>query len=191
VPNGPRSRARASSGPCPASSTTLLLEEDPRPSRAEAGKSLILTRFRDMTETNTSGLIPRFFNFTEWNSGGTLSLVEIISRFGLRSDCGSFHKIPGPARGPRFGKTCFSLVCVRPLQRSLIGCSWPRAILEGSFRVWPLGSLDTRPRGWSHTNPQRGCYVTSQDPSPAPFGGRDTPDRGFSPQPVCSPGSNS
>jgi len=36
VPNGPRSQARASSGPCPASSTTLPLEKDPRPTRAEA-----------------------------------------------------------------------------------------------------------------------------------------------------------
>jgi len=62
VPNGPRSQARASSGPCPASLTALPLEGDPRPSRAEAGKSLRLPRFQDLLKTKTSGLIPRFFN---------------------------------------------------------------------------------------------------------------------------------
>jgi len=63
VPNGPRSQARASSGPCPASLTALPLEGGPRPSRAVAGKSLRLPRFQDLPKTNTSGLIPRFFNF--------------------------------------------------------------------------------------------------------------------------------
>jgi len=63
VPNGPRSQARASSGPCPASLTALPLEGDPRPSRAEAGKSLRLPRFQDVPKTNTSRHIPRFFNF--------------------------------------------------------------------------------------------------------------------------------
>jgi len=65
VPNGPRSQARASSGPCPASLTALPLEEDPRPSRAETGRSLRLPRFQDLPKTNTSGLIPRIFNFPE------------------------------------------------------------------------------------------------------------------------------
>jgi len=63
VPNGPRSQARASSGPCPASLTALPLEGDPCWSRAEAGKSLRLPTFQDLPKTNTSGLIPRFFNF--------------------------------------------------------------------------------------------------------------------------------
>jgi len=114
VPNGPRSQARASSDPCPASLTALPLEGDPRPSRAEAGKSLSLPRFQDLPNTNTSGLIPRFFNFPGYNSGGILSLVESISRSGLRSDCESFHKLPGPPREPGFGKRCVSLVCARP-----------------------------------------------------------------------------
>jgi len=64
VPNGPRSQARASRGPCPASSTTLPLEEDPRPSRAEAGKSLRLPRFQKLPKISTSGLIPSIFKFT-------------------------------------------------------------------------------------------------------------------------------
>jgi len=40
-------------------------------------------------------------------------------------DCGSFHKLPGPPRGPGFGKTCVSLVCVRPPP-------------EGPDRVFPV-----------------------------------------------------
>jgi len=63
VPNGPRSQARASSGPCPASLTAPPLEGDPGPSRAEAGKSLRLPRFQDLPKTSTSGPFPRFFNF--------------------------------------------------------------------------------------------------------------------------------
>ena len=109
-------------------------------------------------------------------------MVEIISRSGLRSDCGSCHKLPSPSRGPGFGKTCVSLGCVRPLQGGPIGCSSPRAPLEGSFHVWPWGSLDTRPRGLSHATPLGGWYVTGHDPSPAHAGGRVTPDRGFPPQ---------
>ena len=153
VPNGPRSQARASRGPCPASSTTLPLDEDPRPSRAEAGKSPRLPKFQDLPKSSTSGLIPRFFNFPGQNSCGILSLVEIISRSGLHSGCGSFHKLPGHSRGPGFGKTCVSLGCGRPRQGDLIGCSSPRALLEESFRVWPSGSPDTHPRGLSHATP--------------------------------------
>ena len=63
VPNGPRSQARAASGPCAASLTALPLKGDPRPSRAEAGMSPRLPRFQDLPKPNTSGLIPRFFNF--------------------------------------------------------------------------------------------------------------------------------
>jgi len=72
-------------------------------------------------------------------------------------------------------------VCVRPLQGGPIGCSSPRAPLEGSFHVWPWGSLDIRPRGLSHATPLGGCYVTGHDPYPAHAGGRVTRDRGFPP----------
>jgi len=108
-------------------------------------------------------------------------MVEIMSRSGLRSDCGSFHKLPGPPKGPRFGKTCVSLVCVRPPQGRPIGCLPPHAPLEGSFHVCPWGSLDIPPRGLSHATPLGGCCVTVHDPSPAHAGGRVTPDRGFPP----------
>ena len=63
VPNGPRSQARASSGPCPASQTAFPLEGDPRPSRAEAGKSLRLPRFQDLPKTNYRGTYPKLFHF--------------------------------------------------------------------------------------------------------------------------------
>jgi len=166
VPNGPRSQARASSGPCPSSSTTLPLEEDPRPCRAEAKKSPRLPRFQDLPKISTSGLTPRFFNFPGQSSGGNLSVVVIISRSGLRSDCGNFHKLPGPSRGPGFGKTCVSLGCVRPPQAGPIGCSSPRAPLEGSFRVWPSGSLETRPRGAVPRYPPRGVLRDWSRPVP-------------------------
>ena len=167
VPNGPRSQARASSGPYRASSTTLSLEGDPRPSRAEAGKSRRIPRSQDLPKISASGLIPSFFNLPRWNSCGVLSLVEIKPQSGLCSECGSFHKLPGPARGPGFGMTCVSLGCVRPLQGGPIGCSSPRTPLEGSFRVWLWSSLDTCPKGLSHALPLGGCFVSGHDPSPA------------------------
>jgi len=108
-------------------------------------------------------------------------MVEIISRSSLRADCGSFHKLPGPSRGPGFGKTCVSLGCVRPLPGGPIRCSSPRAPPEGSFRLWPSNTLDTRPRGMSRATPLGGCYVTGHDPSSAHAGGRVTPDRGLPP----------
>jgi len=158
VPNGPRSQAQASSCPCPASSTTLALEEDPRLSWAEAGKSRKLPRFQDCLKICTSGHIPRSFHVTAKNSGGILSPVEIISRSGLRSDCGSFHKLLGPARGPGFLTTCVSLGRLRHLERGLVGCSSPRSPLEGSFRAWPSGSVDTRPKGAVPHNPPGGVF---------------------------------
>jgi len=85
------------------------------------------------------------------------ALVEMISRSGLRSDCGSFHELPGPPRRTGFGKRGVSLVCVSPLHGGPIGCSSPRAPLEGSFHVWPWGSLDTRPRGLPHATPLEEC----------------------------------
>jgi len=166
VPNGPQSHGRAFSGPCPACSTTLPLEEEPRLSRAEAGTPLRLPRFQDLSKTNTSGHIPRFFKFPGYNAGRILSLVGIISRSSFLSDFGSCHKLPGPSRGPGFGKICVSLGCVRPLQRGPIRCSSSRAMLKGSFRVWPSGSLDTCPRGAVPRNPPRGVLRDWSRPVP-------------------------
>ena len=55
VLNGPWSQARDSRGPCSASSTTLQLEGDPGPSRAEAEKSPRLPRSQDL-----------FLTFKKW-----------------------------------------------------------------------------------------------------------------------------
>jgi len=104
-----------------------------------------------------------------------------MSRSGLRSDCGSFHKLPGPPRGPGFGMTRVSLACARPPQGGPIGCSPPHAPLEGSFHVRPWGSLDTPPRGLSHATPLGACCVTVHDPSPAHAGGSFHPCQGVSP----------
>jgi len=171
MPNGPWSQARASSCPCPASSTALPMEEDPRKSQAEERKSLRLPRFQDLPKISISGLIPRLFKLPGYNSGGIASLVEIISRSGLRSDCGSFRTLPGPSRGPGFGKTCVSLGCVRPLQEGPIGCSSPRAPQEGSFRMLPSGSLDTRRRGAVPRYPLRGVLRDWSRPVPGSFRG--------------------
>jgi len=70
---------------------------------------------------------------------------------------------PVPSEGPDSGRRV-SPLCVSDPSR---GCSPPHAPLEGSFHVWPWGSLDNRPRGLSHDTPLGGCYVTCQDPSPA------------------------
>jgi len=65
VPNGPRSQSRASSGPCPACLTALFLGGDPRPSRADAGKSLRIPRSQDFPKSDTSGPILRFSIFPD------------------------------------------------------------------------------------------------------------------------------
>jgi len=64
-----------------------------------------------------------------------------------------------------------SPLCVSDPSEGPIGCFPPHAPLEGSFHMWPWGSLDTRQRGLSHATPLGGCYVTGHDPSPAHAGG--------------------
>jgi len=78
--------------------------------------------------------------------------------------------------------TRVSLACVRPSpQGGPIGGSPPHAPLEGSFHVWPWGSLDTRPRGLSHATPLGVCCLSVHDPSPAHAGGSCHPCQGVSP----------
>jgi len=80
--------------------------------------------------------------------------------------------------------TRVSLACARPPQGGPIGCSTPHAPLEGSFHVWPWGSLDTPLRGLSHATPLGGCCVTVHDPSPAHAGGSCHPCQGVCPTSV-------
>jgi len=82
--------------------------------------------------------------------------------------------------------TCASLACARPPQGGPIGCSTPHAPLEGSFHVWPWGSLDTPPTGVSHATPLGGRCVTVHDPSPAHAGGSCLPCQGVSPTLRCA-----
>ena len=84
--------------------------------------------------------------------------------------------------------TRVSLACVRPPQGGPIRCSPPHAPLEGSFHVWPWGSLDTPPRGLSHATPLGGSCVTVHDPSPAHAGGSCHPCQGVSPTDACRRG---
>jgi len=112
VPNGPQSQAWASSGRCPASSTTLSLEEDPRPSRAEARQSLRLPRFQDLPKTSSSGLIPIFFRFPDRVPVGFYPwsrsyLGPAYARIGEAST--SFPVPPeGPVSGSRAAPLCVS-----------------------------------------------------------------------------------
>ena len=78
---------------------------------------------------------------------------------------------PIPPEGPDSGRRVSPLRVSDPPQGGPIGCSPPHAPLEGSFHVWPWGSLDTPPRGLSHATPLGGCCLTVRDPSPAHAGG--------------------
>jgi len=62
--------------------------------------------------------------------------------------------------------TCASLACARPPQGGPIGCSPPHAPLEGSFHVWPWGSLDTPPKGVVPRYPPRGVLRDCSRPVP-------------------------
>jgi len=115
VPKGPRSQARASSGPCPASLTALPLEGDPRPSRAEEGKSLRLSRFQDLPKINTSGLIPSFFQFSRiefrWDFLPGRGHISVRLALGLR-------KLPQASRSPQRARirdgACLPCMCQTP-----------------------------------------------------------------------------
>ena len=61
MPNGPRSGARASSGPCLASSTTLALKEDPRPSRDGRRKVTKTFQILGITQKQYLGTYPQIF----------------------------------------------------------------------------------------------------------------------------------
>ena len=176
VPNGPWSQARASNGPCPASSTSLPLEEDPCPSRSGRRKVTKTSQISGSTQdqylkTETK----KTFTFPGWNSRGTLSLVEVGSCSDLRSDCGSSQKCPGSSRKPGFGNTRVSVGRVRPRQRDVIGTLSPHASLELSLRVWPSGLVGTRPEAGVTRFPRREV-----------FRGCSRPDSGSFPEPCHS-----
>jgi len=119
---GPQSQARDSSGPRLASSTTLSMEEDPRPSRVGSRKYARTSQTSGLTQYQYLGTYPGFFNFRRQTSGGISFLVQIRSRSGLRSDCPSLYKNPSPSKGPGLRKTRVFLSCVRPLQGGPIRC---------------------------------------------------------------------
>ena len=171
VPNGPRSQARASSGPCPASLTALPLEEDPRPSRAEAGKSLDFLDFRIYPKPIPRDLSQDFSIFPDRIPVGFYPWSRSYLGPAYARIAGASTSFPVPPEGPDSGGRVSPLCVSDPPQGGPIGCSPPHAPPEGSFHVWPWGSLDTHPRGLSHATPLGGCCVTGHDPSPAHAGG--------------------
>jgi len=108
VPNGPRSQATAPSGPCPAFWTTLLLEEDPRPSRAEAGKTPRLPTSQDFPKVSTSGLRPRFSNFPDRIPVGFHPLSRSVLGPAYARIAEASTSFPVPPEGPDSGR------CVGP-----------------------------------------------------------------------------
>ena len=135
VPNGPRSQARASNGPCPASSIALPLEEDPRPSRAEAGKSPRLPKSQDLPQIQYLGTYPKSFQLVRreflWYFIPGRNHISVRLTLGLR-------KLPQACRSPQRARirkdVCLPCVCQTP-QGGPIARSPPRAPLEGSFHV--------------------------------------------------------
>jgi len=87
---------------------------------------------------------------------------------------------PVPPEGLDSGRRVSPWLCQAPLGDP-IGYSSPHDPQEGSFRVWPSGSLDTRTRGVSHANPLGGCYVVVSGTSTAHAGVGVAPDREIPP----------
>jgi len=183
VPNGPRSQARASSGPCPASSTTLPLEADPRPSRVKAGKSPRLPRFQDSPEISTSGLIPIDFSiFADRLPVGLYSRSRSYLGPAYARIAEASTSFPVPPEGPDSGRRVSPSAVSDPSRGARSGVPHPVPLLRGRFVCGPRATWTPAQGGLSHTTPLGGCYVTGHDPSPAHAGGRVTPDRGFPPQ---------
>ena len=88
VPNGPRSQAQASSGPCPASSTTLPLEEDPRPSRCGSRKVTQISQISGFTQDQNHSTYLNIFQFfrieLRWEVYPDGGLISFRLTLGLR-----------------------------------------------------------------------------------------------------------
>jgi len=88
VPNGPRSQARASSGPCPAISTTLSLQEDTRPSRGGSRKVTETAQISVITQDQYLGTYPKSFQISgiefRWDFIPGRDLISARLTLGLR-----------------------------------------------------------------------------------------------------------
>jgi len=101
VANGHRSQARASSGPCPASSTTLPLEEDPRPSRGGSRKVSKTSQISGFTQDQYLGTYPKIFQISRiefrWD------YIPVRDQISVRLAEASTN-FPVPPEGPDSGK---------------------------------------------------------------------------------------
>ena len=115
MPNGPRSQARASSGPCPASSITLPLEENPRPSRTKAGKSPRLPKSQKFSQNQYLGTYPKLFQFSRiefrWDFIPGRNQISVRQTLGLR-------KLPQASRSLQRARiredACLPRLCQTP-----------------------------------------------------------------------------
>jgi len=182
VPNGPRSQVRTYSGPCPAFSTTLPLEEDPRPSRGGRRKVTKTSQISGLTQDQYLGTYPKIFHFSRielrWDFIHGRDQISVRLTLGLRN----LPKASQSLQSARIREdACLPWLCQAPLGDP-IGYSSPHAHPEGPCRVWLSGSQGTRPRGVSHATTLGGCYVLVLGPSLDNAGVGVAPDTGFPPQ---------
>jgi len=102
VPNGPRSQARAPGGPCPASWTTLTLEEDPRPSHGGRRKDTKTAEISRLTQDQYLRTDPKNFQFfrigCRWDCIPGRDQISVRPTLGLR-------KLPQASRSLQRART--------------------------------------------------------------------------------------
>ena len=152
VPNVPPSQGRASSGPCPASLTTLPLEEDPRPSWGGRINITKTSKISGFSQNQHLGTDPNIFTFFQLGlrpdsiPGGDLISFRLTLGFRKRSQASrslqrsrirenacfprrSQAHPGGPIRLP--GHPPRGSVPRYPPTRAFLGCSRP---VSGSIR---------------------------------------------------------
>jgi len=168
VANGPRSQARASSGPCPASSTTLPLEEDPRRSRGRSRNFRMTSQISGFTQDQDLGTSPRIFQISRIEFRWDFILVrdQILVRLAEAST-----SFPVPPEGPDSGRRVSPSSVSDPFRGARSGARHPAPLWRGRFVCGPRAPWPPAPGGVSYATPLQGCFVSGRDPSPAHAGG--------------------
>jgi len=115
VPNGPRSQARASSGPCPASLTALPLEGDPPPVSGGSRKITKTSKISGFTQNQYLGTYPNILQFSRiefrWDFIPGRDHISVRLTLGL-------GKLPQASRSPQRARIredmCLPGVCQTP-----------------------------------------------------------------------------
>ena len=97
---------------------------------------------------------------------------------------------PVPPEGSDSGRRMSPLCVSDPPQAGPIGCSPPHAPPEGSFHVWPWGSLDTPPKGVVPRYPPRGVLRDCSRPVPGSCRGVASPLTGGFPHKMARSGQS-